>query len=70
MTTESRNAEEIQTGDMIHFPNSRHAQKVTFAGRQNDGDAEQVVLESEDGKTRWVVAHGTKINVAVPDPEA
>lgn len=67
MTTESRKAEEVQPGDMVHFPNSRKAQRVTFAGRRNDGDAEQVVLEAGDGATQWVLGHGVEVNVEVPD---
>lgn len=67
MPTEKRNAEEVQLGDSVHFPNSRHAQPVTFAGRKNDGDQELVLLETEGAQ--WTVPHGFRVNVEVPEPE-
>lgn len=60
--TATKKANEIKLGDLVHFPNSRHAQEVTFVEHN-----EESVTIATDG-TQWVIGLDKDVQYDLPAP--
>jgi hypothetical protein len=58
--TITKTANEVVIGDLLHFPNSRHAQEVTFLEHN-----EASVTFGTTG-TQWVIALDKEVQVDLP----
>lgn len=68
MSTKTKPASEITTGDRLYFPNSRHAQEVTFVSIDKQGDEDYVSVQAGED-TRWVLPIGFSVNVETDESE-
>ena len=60
--TQTKKASDVEIGDLLHFPNSRHPQEVTMTQK----DETHITFEAGSA-TRWVVPLDQDVNCAASE---